>query len=332
MCTAPGQMDYREQPVPVRQPGHTLLRIRQVGVCGTDIHAFEGTQPFFNYPRVLGHEVAAEVFETDAAGFNPGDAVTIIPYLNCGHCIACRQGKPNCCVSVSVCGVHRDGALATYYEVPDTALVRGDGLSADQLALVEPLAIGAHGVQRAAISAGEYVAVVGAGPIGLGTMAFARLAGAEVIAIDIDEGRLRFCRSALGIRHTVNAGVGDVVAALAALTGGDMPTVVIDCTGNLAAIRQAFGYLAHGGRYVLIGLQKGEIAFSHPEFHKREATLMSSRNATRADFDQVIACMRAGQVDPAVFITNRIPFAEAGQAFSELFRPGAPVIKAMITV
>ncbi len=329
VCTSPHHFEYTDTEKPFIQPGHTLLKIQRIGVCGTDLHAFEGTQPYFNYPRILGHELAAIIEETNAPGFKKGDAVTIIPYFNCGNCIACRKGKPNCCVSMKVCGVHVDGGMREFLLVPDSSLVSGEGLSLDELALVEPLAIGAHAVRRAAVEKDEFVLVVGAGPIGLGTMEFARIAGAEVIAMDVQESRLDFCRTKLNIPHTINA-KGDVMAELQRITNGDMPTVVIDATGNLKAITNAFQYLAHGGRYVLVGLQKEEISFSHPEFHKRESTLMSSRNATRADFGHVLACMRKKLVDPATYITHRVGFEEVKGNFDSWLDPKNGVIKAMI--
>jgi len=331
VCLSPGTLAYENRPQPVRQPGQALLRIRRVGICGTDLHAFEGTQPYFNYPRVLGHELAGELVDPGGApGFAVGDAVTIIPYLHCGHCVACRAGKPNCCVHMHVCGVHVDGGLTELLAVPATALVPGQGLSYDELALVEPLAIGAHGVRRAAVQPGEWVLVVGAGPIGLGVLEFARIAGGQVIALDVNEPRLAFCREHLGVAHTLNVRQTDVAAQLAALTAGDMPTVVIDATGSLGAINQGFTYLAHGGRYVLVGLQKGDIAFSHPEFHKREAMLLSSRNATRVDFEHVMAAMRAGQVQPTTYITHRTPFEQVGEEFAQWLDPACGVIKAMV--
>jgi threonine dehydrogenase-like Zn-dependent dehydrogenase len=164
------------------------------------------------------------------------------------------------------------------------------------MALVEPLAIGAHGVRRASIKPDEFVLVVGAGPIGLGTMEFARIAGGKVIALDINEQRLQFCKRKLNVRHTVNALDPHLHEQLQEITNGDMPTVVIDATGNSKAIHNNFKFMAHGGRYVLIGLQRGDISFSHPEFHKREGTLMSSRNATREDFVHVIKSLKTGAV------------------------------------
>ncbi len=316
--------------MPQLLPGHSLLQIRRIGICGTDLHAFEGTQPFFQYPRILGHELAATYVAGEAPGFTEGEAVTFIPYFNCGACIACRNGKPNCCTSIRVCGVHIDGGFAEYLAVPDTSLIHGEGLSYDELALVEPLAIGAHGVRRAGVEKDEFVLVIGAGPIGLGTMEFARIAGGQVIALDINDNRLDFCRTKLGVAHTINAATEPVTERLMEITGGDMPTVIIDATGSQKAINNAFQYMAHGARYVLIGLQKGEITFSHPEFHKREATLMSSRNATRADFEHVVRSMKAGLVNPATYITHTVRFNEVKDQFSSWLKPETGVIKAMV--
>lgn len=331
ICTKPGQFDYSRAEKPVLTPGHAIIRITRIGICGTDLHAFEGTQPYFSYPRILGHELAGELVEADnAPGFEPGETVTFIPYFNCGTCIACRSGKPNCCVNLKVSGVHIDGGMVEYLSVPSYSLVHGEGLPVDALALVEPLAVGAHGVQRAQVQPGEWVLVVGAGPIGLGIMQFTRIAGGKVIALDLNETRLAFCRNQLGIAHTVNARDKDVMGKLMEITDGDMPTVVMDATGNLNAINNAFGYLAHGARYVLVGLQKGDITVSHPEFHKREATLMSSRNATRRDFEHVIQSMRGGLIDPSTYITHQVPFGEAGETFPSWLNPANGVIKAMV--
>ena len=330
ICTTPGEFEYRDISRPLTVEGNTLLKIKRIGICGTDLHAFEGTQPFFNYPRILGHELAADIVETDDPDFKKGEAVTFIPYFNCGHCIACRMGKPNCCTGIAVSGVHTDGGMVDYLSVPTYSLVHGSGLSYEELALVEPLAIGAHGVRRAGVTRDERVLVVGAGPIGLGTMEFARIAGGSVIAMDINDDRLRFCREKLQVGDTVNPAKEDALEKLKAITGGDMPTVVIDATGSLKAINNAFQYLAHGGRYVLVGLQKGDINFSHPEFHKREATLMSSRNATRADFEHVIASMKNGFVNPTNYITHRVQFGQVKDEFAGWLNPANGVIKAMV--
>ncbi|GAB3988349.1 zinc-binding alcohol dehydrogenase family protein [Spirosoma daeguense] len=331
VCTTPGQLTYQTGTKPEWTPGNTLLRIRRIGICGTDLHAFEGTQPFFNYPRILGHELAGEIIETDAtSGFVVGEAVTFLPYVNCGNCVACRAGKTNCCSSLNVYGVHSDGGMVEYLSVPTRLLIHGNGLSYDELALVEPLSIGAHGVRRAAVQPGEWVLVIGAGPIGLGVMEFARIAGGNVIALDINESRLAFCKNRLKVAHTVVATDPDVTEQLMAITNGDMPTVVIDATGSQRAINNAFQYMAHSARYVLVGLQRGEVSFSHPEFHKREAAVMSSRNATRQDFEHVITSMKNGQVDPTTYITHRVTFGQVQDEFAGWLNPANGVIKAMV--
>ena len=333
VCKSPGLLEYNNSETPQLRKDHAIIKIKRIGVCGTDLHAFEGTQPFFNYPRILGHELAGELIEFDnAPGFKEGETVSFIPYFKCGHCIACRMGKPNCCVNLEVCGVHADGGMVEYLSVPSSSLLHGEGLTADELALVEPLAIGAHGVSRAAIKPGEFVLVIGAGPIGLATAEFSQIAGAKLIISDINEQRLEFCKKNLKADHLVNAVEDNVREKLMEITYGDMPTTVIDATGNLKAINTAFQYMAHGGRYELIGLQKENISFSHPEFHKREGTLMSSRNAIRKDFEQVIACIKRGQITPTTYITHRVVFDDVIGEFENWLDPTNGVIKAMIEV
>jgi threonine dehydrogenase-like Zn-dependent dehydrogenase len=203
-------------------------------------------------------------------------------------------------------------------------------LSFDELSLVEPLAIGAHGVRRAAVKPGEFVLVVGAGPIGLGIAEFARIAEGKVLVMDINDQRLEFCKKKLGVHSTINPLRDDSASTLRELTNGDMPTVVIDATGNLKAINNSFQFMAHGARYILVGLQKGEISLSHPEFHKREGTLMSSRNATRQDFEHVISSMKKGLVKPTNYITHRVQFNEVKDQFASWLKPETGVIKATV--
>jgi len=332
ICSQPGIFEYKELERPILEPEHSIIRIERIGICGTDLHAFTGTQPFFNYPRVLGHELSGKLVEANnAPDFTIGESVTFIPYINCGHCLACKSGKSNCCVNMAVCGVHIDGGMVEYYTIPSRLLVHGNGLSYDELALVEPLSIGAHGVRRADVKENEFVLVIGAGPIGLGTMEFARIAGGKVIAMDINEDRLAFCRNNLKIQFTVKAGP-DAKAQLSDITNGDMPTVIIDATGSQKAINSSFQYMAHGARFVLIGLQKEDISFSHPEFHKREGTLMSSRNATREDFEHVINSIKNGLVRPMTYITHRTGFEELSVEFAKWLDPKSGVIKAIVSV
>lgn len=293
VCVQPGLFEYIQKDPPLIQDGYAILKVKRIGICGTDLHAYEGTQPYFQYPRILGHELACEIVQVDATtGFEVGEKVTLIPYFHCGDCIACRNGLHNCCTSINVFGVHIDGGMTELISVPVSALLHGGSLSFDELALVEPLAIGAHGIRRSGVKPDEFVLVVGAGPIGLGVMEFARIAGGRVIAMDVNQERLEFCKQQLKVTNTINPLDENVVEKLKAITNNDMPTVIVDASGNLQAINNSFQYMAHGARYVLVGLQKGELVVSHPEFHKREATLMSSRNATIEDFDFVMNCMR----------------------------------------
>ena len=331
ICLEPGELKYADKDKPVLSKGKAILKIKRIGICGTDLHAFEGKQPFFTYPRILGHELSGELEDIDGStAFHTGDTVTFIPYLHCGTCVACRMGKTNCCVNLQVYGVHTDGGMVEYLEIPSHLLVYGKGLTFDELALVEPLAIGAHAVRRAEVKPGEFVLVCGAGPIGLGAMEFVRIAGGSVIALDINEKRLAFCKERLDVKNTVNALSGNVREQLLDITSGDMPTLVIDATGNRGAINGAFQYMSHGAKYVLIGLQLGDICFSHPEFHKREGTLMSSRNATREDFEFVMQSMASGNVNPNTYITHRVNFGAVKDEFAKWLNPDNGVIKAMV--
>lgn len=318
--------------MPAKKHGYAVLQVKRIGICGTDLHAYEGTQPYFEYPRILGHELSAIVVDIDkTSGFDTGEIVTILPYFNCGHCIACRGNKPNCCVNIQVFGVHIDGGMREFISVPEDKLIKSEGLSLDELALVEPLSIGAHAVRRAAIEPNEFVLVVGAGPIGIGIMEMARIAEAKVIVMDTNEDRLVFCKQRLNIVHAINPLKNDTSQELKEITGNDMPTVVFDATGNLKAINNGIHFLAHGGRYVLVGLQKENFHFSHPEFHKRETTLMGSRNATKEDFKYVINILKDNRINPGNYITHRTSFDNVDARFPSFLEPKNKVIKAMVS-
>ena len=332
ICETPGTLRAEQRERPVRGEGEVLLRVRRVGVCGTDLHIFTGNQPFLQYPRVMGHELSGVVEEALAGGrLRAGDVCYVMPYLSCGTCVACRQGKTNCCVNIQVLGVHRDGAFTEYLALPEAFVHKADGVTLDQAAMVEFLAIGAHGVRRGNVQAGQRVLVVGAGPIGMAAMIFARLRGAEVTAIDGRQDRLDFCARELGVAHTVALGEGDV-DRLSAITGGTFFDHVFDATGNAKAIERGFGFVAHGGTYVLISVVRDTITFSDPEFHKRETTLLGSRNATTEDFGTVLAAMRAGHVPTQALNTHRMALAEVPDRFPQLLDPAQGVVKAIVEI
>lgn len=308
------------------------MRVHRVGVCGTDIHAFGGRQPFFTYPRVLGHELGVEVLEVGVgvANVGPGDRCSVEPYVNCQRCVACRRGKPNCCAELRVLGVHSDGGMCERLVVPARKLHPSSRLTFDQLALVETLGIGCHAVERARPERGEFVLVVGAGPIGLSVVQFAVEAGARVIVLDVNADRLGFCSRQLGVAHAVNAALEDPLEALLRLTGGDLPTAVLDATGSPKSMAAAFDFPAPGGRMVFVGLFQGDVAFSDPNFHRRELTLMGSRNALPSDFTRIIGLIEAGRIDTTPWITHRAPLAGVPDAFPTWVRPETGVVKAMI--
>ena len=318
-------------------PGEALVRVHRVGVCGTDLHAFRGRQPFFTYPRILGHELGVEVVAVGEGvdSVTPGDRCAVEPYVNCGHCIACRRDKPNCCTQLKVLGVHADGGMRETFVVPAGKLHPSRSLSFDQLALVETLGIGAHAVDRAALAAGETVAVLGTGPIGLAVIQFARAAGARVLAVDANARRLDFCREKLGLPGDVLIDAThspDVARRLGELTDGDLPTAVFDATGNAASMAASFTYPAHGGRLVFVGLFQGEVTFNDPNFHRRELTLLGSRNSRPEDFRRILELVESGRVDTNPWITHRGALEQVPEVFPDWTNPEPGVLKAMISI
>jgi len=329
LCRHPGELEIVRYPVPEHKPGEALVKIRRVGVCGTDMHIYQGNQPYFTYPRVMGHELSGEIVEAGAgSALKPGDPVYIVPYLHCGHCIACRAGKTNCCTSLKVLGVHIDGGMCEFLSLPETHLFKAEGITLDEAAMVEFLAIGAHAVARAKVGGGRAL-VVGAGPIGVGVAIFAGLNGAEVTVLDGREDRLAFASRLDGVQHTVRLGENDV-ERMKDNTVGEFYDVVFDCTGNARAMERGFGFVAHGGTYVLVSIVQGMISFSDPEFHRRETTLLSSRNATLADFATVMAAMRDGKVPTRAIKTHSAPLWEAAARMPEWIRPEAGTVKAVL--
>ena len=329
VCESPGQLSLVLRPMPLRAPHEVLIRVRRVGICGTDMHIFRGTQPYLSYPRVMGHELAGEVIEAPPGShLASGDQVFVMPYLSCGTCMACRKFRPNCCMKMEVLGVHRDGGLAEYLSVNDAFVFKADGVTLDEAAMIEFLAIGAHAVKRGSVGSGSRVLVVGAGPIGIAVALFCQLEGADVTAIDGREDRLEFCRNVLGT--TVLAADEQAEQRLRKLTNGDFFDVVFDATGNSKAMESGFAYVGHAGSYVLVSIVNSTIGFSDPEFHRREMTLLGSRNATVADFERVIAAMRAGLVPTQALNTHRVSLAQLPQVLPEWMSPAAGVIKGIV--
>jgi len=328
----PFKFEKRKMDIPILLEGEILVQIKRIGICGTDIHAFHGNQPFFSYPRVLGHELSGIVVDENSNNRDLlGKSVAILPYLSCGKCNSCLRGKTNCCANLKVMGVHVDGGFCEYIAVPQSNIIEGNGLNLDFLALIEPLSISYHGIVRADISEKDWVIVFGAGPIGIGALMFAKSKTDKIILIDINEHRITFCQHKLGIFHAFNGDDIELYEKIKNITNGNFGDIVLDATGNKKAMQQQLNYLGHGGKWILIGLQKEELNISHPEFHKREATLMSSRNATKEDFQEVLNKINDKKIDASILMSHTLFFEEVMDHFLETIKD-PNLIKGIIKV
>lgn len=324
----PGEFVWRDVAEPVPASGEALVRVRRCGVCGTDIHAYGGKQPFFNYPRRLGHELCVEVISTPhGSSLAAGDLCAVEAYDFCGTCPACRAGKTNCCKNLTVLGVHTDGGHAPFLTVPVNLLHPAKNLDPEQIALVEPLVIGAHGVERAALKPGEPTVILGMGPIGLAAAIFAKSAGANVVCVDVQPARLDFActRMKLGTPMTPEGNLAEKLEN----HFGQLPSAIIDATGNPQSMKATFQLAEHGGRIVFLGLFIGEMTFDDPNFHRRELTVSASRAGLSATFREVIHLMEAKKIDVLPLITHRFDFADAAERLPCLHQE-PDLVKAMI--
>jgi 2-desacetyl-2-hydroxyethyl bacteriochlorophyllide A dehydrogenase len=327
----PRQMVWQQRAKPTPAAHEVLIKPIAAGICGTDIHAWAGNQPFFSYPRVLGHELCGEVVElgSQTSGFRLGQRVALIPYVACQQCDACLSGKTNCCEKISVIGVHQDGGFCEYLSVPTSNLLAVDEVDPEAAALIEPFAISAHAVRRAAVTADEQVLVVGAGPIGLGVAAIAAAAGANVVVADTSEQRRAHVAQKLGLA-TVNPLDADFETQLRAEFGGRLPAKVIDATGSPAAMNGAVKLIRHGGTIVFVGLHKGDLVIPDIEFHKKETTLLGSRNATLEDFAKVGELMANGQLRADMMLNRHYDFSTLAERFEADVINNRELIKGVI--
>jgi 2-desacetyl-2-hydroxyethyl bacteriochlorophyllide A dehydrogenase len=332
----PGKFEQIEIDAPSSPAaGEALVRVHRVGICGTDISGYLGKMPFYSYPRIPGHELGVEVLEVGSGVENvrPGDRCSIEPYINCQNCFACHRGSSNCCENLQVLGVHTDGGLRPQFIVPARKLHPSTKLTLDQLALVETLAIGCHAVARGNPQPKEHILVIGAGPIGLSTIEFAKLSGAYVTVLDMNLKRLEFCKQTMGVHHVVQfKGDESEIKALKDITDGTLPTVVIDATGSPKSMSNALNYVAHTGKLVYVGIVTDNVSFPHPLMHRREMTLYASRNALPADFGRIIKLIEDGKIDTRPWITHRTAFADLIGNFPSYTKPETGVIKAVVEV
>ena len=315
-------------------PGEVLVRVLRVGICGTDFGGYLGKMPFFSYPRIPGHELGVEVIAVGGGVTNvkPGDRCAVEPYLNCQRCYSCLRGHTNCCEQNQTLGVMCDGGLTERILLPARKLHPAPRLSAEQCALVETLAIGCHAVDRGAPKAGEHVLVIGAGPIGLSAIEFAKLSGAKTLVMDVSEGRLAFVREKMGVPDTLLVRGDDTdVKALAERTDGRLADLVIDATGSNKSMVRAMEFASFAGRIVFVGITQQNLEFPHaPLMHRRELTLMASRNALPRDFSRIIKLIEEGRIDTRPWITHHASFEEVPAVFPVWLDPKSGVIKAVV--
>jgi 2-desacetyl-2-hydroxyethyl bacteriochlorophyllide A dehydrogenase len=317
----------------VPAPDEALVRVHRLGICGTDVSAYLGKMPFVTYPRILGHELGVEVLAvgSEVTNVKPGDRCSVEPYLNDPTSYASQRGRPNCCERLQVLGVHTDGGMRPEFTLPARKLHVSASLSFEQLALVETLAIGCHAVARSSLTSDETCLIIGAGPIGLATLEFVRLSGANTMIADLSERRLAFCRDVMRVEHVLKS-AENLAEQLREISGGHLPEIVIDATGNPASMAAAFGLIAPGGRLVYVGLTGDEIRFRHSAFHRVEGTLLCSRNALPGDFQRIIGLIEAGRIDTQPWITHRCSLAELPAAMPGYLQPESGVVKAIVSV
>jgi threonine dehydrogenase-like Zn-dependent dehydrogenase len=314
-----GKTSYTERPQPLPAPGEVLLQIKRLGYCGTDLNTFRGLNPLVTYPRIPGHEIAAVIAEVTAgvpAQIKPGMVTTVLPYTSCGKCASCRGGRVNACRSNQTLGVQRDGAFTEFVTVPWEKLVRSEKLSLLEHALVEPLSVGFHAVERGFVASPDTVVVFGCGMIGLGAISGAALLrGARVIAVDVDHKKLALAKKA-GAADTINSRTENLHEKLQAMTNGDGPSVVIEAVGSPSTFRAAVDEVSFAGRVVYIGYAKEAVSYETKYFVMKELDIHGSRNAVLKNFADVINVLESGRYPVKETITRCVSFTEASKAIA----------------
>lgn len=323
---------FRDIPDPALAPGEVLVDVRHVGLCGSDLSTFNGANPLVELPRIPGHEIGGVILETGpevGADLAPGARVVVIPYTTCGTCPACRRGRMNACQFNQTLGVQRDGGLCDRIALPADRLIVNDTLPVHQLALVEPLSVGFHAVSRGEVTADDTVLVLGGGMIGVGAVLGAQARGARVIVSEISARKSETLRK-LGAEAVINPMDTDLEQAVAELTDGRGADVIIEAAGVAQTFRLAVDLAPFTGRIVYIGYAKGEVAYETKFFNLKELDIRGSRNATRADFDAVIAYLEQHTDLADLLISKVFPWEQATQAFDHWVAHRDETFKIMI--
>ncbi len=331
--TKPGEIRLAQAELPAPKQGEALLRVRYCGICGADVASFTGNQPFTTYPRIPGHEFSAEIVEIPAneKGIKTGDLVTCNPYFNCGTCYSCERGLVNACTDNQTMGVQRDGSFSEYIAMPVSRIFPGKGLSAKELALVEPFAISQHALSRAPVKAGDRLLVVGAGPIGLFALIAAKQKGARVAVTDLLENRLALAER-YGADCIINSNTQDVAQAAREFTQGKGFDVCVEACGLPETFLTCIEQAAFGANLILIGNGKRETTFNHSILLKKELNIFGSRNAYSHDFEALIILLAAGKVDVMQMVSGVYPFARAQEAFEALAHNDGTLAKLLVEV
>lgn len=327
----PFQIGLTDIEKPEPKPGEALLRVLYCGICGADVASFTGNQPFTTYPRIPGHEFSAQIVSVpeNEAGLKAGDVVTCNPYFNCGTCYSCRRGIVNACVDNQTMGVQRDGAFCEYITMPVERIIPGKGLTAQQLALIEPFSISQHALSRCEIRPGDNLLIVGAGPIGLFALLAAKAKGAVVTVCDMLDGRLAKARK-LGADHTVNVSAPDSREQLSACAFGQGFDVCVEACGRSETFLSCIDLAATGARIILIGNGKTETTFLHSILLKKELNVFGSRNAMTADFKALIDLVASGKVDITELVSAVYPADQAADAFDALTHNDGSLTKVLL--
>ncbi|MCR4563229.1 MAG: zinc-binding alcohol dehydrogenase family protein [Clostridiales bacterium] len=329
--TKPFEIKIIEKEKPVRKDGEALLKVLYCGICGADVASFTGNQPFTSYPRIPGHEFSAKIVEIDEndAGFKVGDVITCNPYFNCGECYACRRGLVNACHDNQTMGVQRDGSFQEYITMPVERLIDGKGLSAEQLALIEPFSISAHALSRAEIKQGDNLLIMGAGPIGLFALIKAKSMGARVAVADLIESRLNLAEE-YGAELVINSKTDDINEKCSAFTNGQGFDVCVEACGLPVTFLSCIEQAAHGANVILIGNGKKETTFVHSVILKKELNIFGSRNAYTKDFKTLIDLVSSGKVDITKMISGVYEAENAEKAFNSLANNDGSLAKLVI--
>lgn len=333
LINKPFEIAVTDTPKPEVKEGEALLKILYCGICGADVASYTGNQPFTTYPRIPGHEFSAEIVsipENDK-GLKAGDIVTANPYFNCGECYSCRRGFVNCCTDNKTMGVQRDGSFCEYVAMPVERIYQGKGLSAKQLALVEPFTIGYHAVNRAPVKSTDKVLVVGAGPIGLFALISAINKGAEVYVADILDGRLQKALE-FGAKGVINSAKTDIKEEAMKITGGDGFDCCIEACGQSVTFLNCIDCCAFAGNIILIGNGKKETTFIHSILLKKELNVYGSRNSYPTDFKDVIDLISSGKVDVLKMVSDIYPMDRADEAFKALANNKGDLCKVLVKI